>query len=96
MRTAANWIVVAVAAIVFGGLRLMRTIRRRKADNIRVSIDDVLYYGFVGLELGLLITFRWQAFHSPLVFLVGLVFVGIVVTGGRPLKSSQRSPRQGL
>ena len=96
MWTAAKWIEVAIVGIVFGGLRLLRTIRRRKADNIRISIDDVLYYGFVGLELGLLTIFRWQAFHSPLVFLVVLVFVGIVVTGGRPLKSSQRSPRQVL
>jgi hypothetical protein len=40
-----------------------------------------------------LITFRSQVFHRPLVFLVVLVFVGIVITGGRSLKSSQRSPR---
>jgi hypothetical protein len=93
MWTAVKWIEVAVASIVFGGLRLMWTIPRRKADNIKVSIDDVLFYAFWGLELGLLITFHLQVFHRPLVFLVVLVFACIVVTGGRPLKSSQRSPR---
>ena len=93
MRTAASWIVVVGAAIIIGGLMFMRTIRRRKADNIKLSYADVLFYGFYGLELGLLITFHLQVFHRPLVFLFVLVFAGIVVTGGRPLKSSQRSPR---
>jgi len=96
MWSAAKWIEVAVAVIVFGGLRCMWTIRRRMADNIKLSYADVLFYGFQGLEFGLLTIFWWQAFHRPLVFLVVLVFVGIVVTGGLPLKSSQRSPRQVL
>ena len=30
-----------------------------------------------------LITFGWQAFHRPLIFLVVLAFVGFVVTGAR-------------
>jgi hypothetical protein len=94
--TASHWIDVAAVVIVFGGLRLLRTTRRRRADNIKLSYADVLVYGFLGLEFGLLITFGWHAFHRPLVFLVVLVFVGMVVTGGRPLKSSQRSPRQVL
>jgi hypothetical protein len=94
MWTAAKWIDVAVAVIIFGGLRFMQTIRRRKTDNIKLSYADVLFYGFLGLEVGLLTSFHWQAFHIPLVFLVVLVFVGLVVTGGRPLKSLQRSPRQ--
>ena len=93
MWTTAKWIEVAAAVIVFGGLRFMRTIRRRKADNIKLSYADVLFYGFLGLEMGLLIAFHWQAFHIPLVFLVVLAFVGLVITGGRPLKSSQGSPR---
>ena len=93
MWTAANWIVVAGVAIIFGGLMFIRTIRRRKADNIKLSYADVLFYGFYGLGMGLLITFRLQVFHRPLVFLVVLLFVGTVITGGRPLKSSQRSPR---
>jgi hypothetical protein len=96
MWTAASWIEVAVAVIIFGGLRLMWDIRRRKADNIVLSYADVLFYAFCGLEFGLLTTFRWQAFQRPLVFLVVLVFVGLMVTGTRPLKSSQRSPRQVL
>jgi hypothetical protein len=96
MWSAAKWIEVAVAVIVFGGLKYMWTIRRRKADNIKLSYADFLFYGFQGLEFGLLTIFRWQAFHRPLVFLVVLVFVGIVVTGGLPLKSSGRSPRQVL
>jgi ABC-type siderophore export system fused ATPase/permease subunit len=79
--------------MVFGGLTLLRTIRRRKADNIKLSYSDVLFYGSLGLEFGLLVTFGWQAFHRPLIFLVVLAFVGCVVTGARPLKSSQRSHR---
>jgi hypothetical protein len=93
MWTTTKWIEVAVAVIVFGGLKYMWTFRRRKADNIKLSYADVLFYGFLGLEFGLLTIFHWQAFHIPLVFLVVLAFVGIMVTGGRPLKSSQRSPR---
>jgi hypothetical protein len=91
MWTATRWIEVASAAIVFGGLTLLRTVRRRKTDNIKLSYADVLFYGFVGLEFGLLVTFGWHAFHRPLIFLVVLAFVGFVVTGARPLKSSQRS-----
>jgi hypothetical protein len=90
--SAAHWIEVAAAVIVFGGLSLLRTIRRRKADNIKLSYGDFLFYGFLGLEFGLLITFGWQAFHRPLVFLVVVVFVGLVVTGAHPLKSQQSSP----
>ena len=93
MWTAANWIVVVGAAIIIGGLKFMWTVRRRKADNFKLSYADALFYGFWGLEIGLLITFDLQVFHRPLVFSVVLVFVGIVITGGRPLKSSQRSPR---
>jgi hypothetical protein len=93
MWTTAKWIEVAVAVIVFGGLKFMRTIGRRKSDNIKFSYADLLFYCFLGLEMGLLITFHWQVFHIPLVFLVVLAFVGLVVTGGRPLKSSQRSAR---
>jgi hypothetical protein len=92
MWTAANWIVVASVAIIIGGLRFMATIRRRKRDSIKFSYADVLFYGFWGLEFGLLLTFRLQVFHRPLVFLVVLVFAGILVTGGRPLMSSQRNP----
>jgi hypothetical protein len=86
MWTATRWIEVAFAAMVFGGLKLPRSIRRRKADNIKLSYSDVLFYGFVGLEFGLLGTFGRQAFHRPLIFLVVLVFVGFVVTGARLLK----------
>jgi hypothetical protein len=94
--TAAHWIEIAVAVIVFGGFRLLRTASRRKADNIKLSYADVLFYGFLGLEFGLFLTFGWQSFHRPLVFLVVLVLVGLVVTGGRPLRSSPRNPRQVL
>jgi hypothetical protein len=93
MWTTAKWIEVAVVVTVFGGLRFMRTIGRRKADNIKFSYADLLFYSFLGLEMGFLITFHWQVFHIPLVFLVVFAFVGLVVTGGRPLKSSQRSAR---
>jgi hypothetical protein len=96
--TATGWIEVASAVIVFGGLRLFRIIRKRKADSIKpaFSYADVLFSGFIGLEFGLLIAFGWQAFHRPLIFLTVLAFVGCVLAGLRPDKSSQRSPRQVL
>jgi hypothetical protein len=82
MGIANHWTQVALLTLCFGGAMVIRVVRRRKADKIKPSFTyvDVLFFGLMGLAVGVLATFGWQTFHRPLVYLILAIFVGIFVS----------------
>jgi hypothetical protein len=69
MGTANDWIVVACAAIFWGGFMLLWESLNRSDEHIKpaVSLVDVLLWAVAGLGFGIGTTFRWRAFHWPLI-----------------------------
>ena len=82
MGIAYHWIDVALLALCFGGATAIRVVRRRKANKIRPNFTyvDVLFFGRMGLEFGILAAFGTRAYHSPLICLIFAIFAGIIVS----------------
>ncbi|HVB55068.1 MAG TPA: hypothetical protein VNE63_01375 [Candidatus Acidoferrales bacterium] len=83
---------VAFVAIGWGFWMLFRTTRRRKAANIKPSLSygGVLFWDIMGLDLGLIAIYGWQAFHRPLLYMTVLALAATVATatlGPIPKKS---------
>jgi len=81
MSVASNLVEVASMAVSWGGGMLAWTARKRRAAGITpISYRDVSFWGFAGLCFGLLVTFDWQAFHTPIIYLMLLAVTGMLLT----------------
>jgi len=79
-----EWLLVAFYCVFLAGWMLVWETRKRKAADIRPALPpaSILIWILVGLSFGLLMTFGWQAVHSPLVFItVGSFVCGLGITG---------------
>jgi hypothetical protein len=71
-----------VAAAGWALWMLFRTTRRRKAAGINPSCSygDVLFWCFGGLCFGIVVSYGWEAFHRPLLYLTIVAFAGALAT----------------
>lgn len=78
MGTAKDWISVAIVAVGWGGLMLLRgTLRRRRSQLVpTISAVEAIGCALWGLGLGLILTFHLRAFRWPLILLVVAAFLG--------------------
>ncbi len=78
MGTERDWMSVAFFAIFWGGGMLVWEALRKSDAHIKPALVfmDVLSWTLAGLCYGIGVTFRWQAFHWPLILLTVATFVG--------------------
>src|SRR5271156_2309335 len=78
MGTIHDWIEVVIWGAVLGGANALLYGPRRTPDGSKTgwSWADGMYWAAAGFVYGILITFRWQAFHPPLVILMLVVLAG--------------------
>jgi len=83
MGTANQGIEVALAGGFWGIFMLLWSIYERKKANAKLlfSVAHIFAWILMGLWFGLVTTFGWQAFRTPLVYLVVAAFVGAVTAG---------------
>ena len=80
MGTAKRWIEVALTGGFWAGCMLLFDMMR--GDNFGQSTRaHILSTIVAGFWFGLLVTFGWQAVHSPLLYLVIPAFVSTVLAG---------------
>ena len=94
-----EWLLVAFYCVFLAGWMLVWETRKRKAADIRPALPpaSILIWILVGLSFGLLMTFGWQAVHSPLVFItVGSFYVAWVLLGSAATNVAKHSSRRGL
>jgi hypothetical protein len=72
-----QWLAVVLTSLFWAGWMSVLEIRRRKAAKIEPMKFGAIIPRWIlpGLTFGFLCTFRWQAFHVPLVFLTVSIFV---------------------
>jgi hypothetical protein len=97
MGTFQDWMMVAFMGVFWGGGMALMTGPRKAPDGSKTgwSWADGVSWALAGLVFGIFITFRWQAFHSPLVFLwVAALAGGLLTRRLAPLKppSVDKSP----
>jgi hypothetical protein len=83
MGTMREWLMVAFYCVFWGGWMLAWETRKRRAANLKPALlpASILIWIFSGLTFGLLMTFKLQASHSPLVFItVGSFVCAAIVT----------------
>jgi hypothetical protein len=78
MGTENDWMWVAFLGMFWAGGMLLWEVLSRSDKHIKpvLSFLDVLSWAFAGMGFGLGITFRWKAFHWPLILFIILSFVG--------------------
>ena len=93
MGTSADWLRVFLTSVIFVGGSLL--LGPYKEDGTSSSSRRFRYLAFVsmGFFSGLLNAFEWRVFHTPLVFLTGVTFIGSLVAiwfsrGNPPNKTS--------
>jgi len=81
MGTASEWMLVALAALFWGGWMLLWDFPRRSDAHIKpgLSFLSVLGLAFASLGFGLMATFHWRAFRWPLILLTVGSLVGATV-----------------
>jgi peptidoglycan/LPS O-acetylase OafA/YrhL len=77
MGTASDWMSAVFWGIFWAGGMLLFEVQSRRTRHIKplLSLVDVLAGVFLGLCFGLGITFRWKAFHWPLILFIVVTFV---------------------
>jgi FtsH-binding integral membrane protein len=83
MGTGREWLMVAFYCVFWGGWMLAWETPKRIAANLKPALlpASVLIWILSGLTFGLLMTFKLQASHSPLVFITVASFAcAILVT----------------
>ena len=80
-----NWVEVVGAAIVFAGLMLFRTSRKKRAAGILPSttLRDVGFCVAMGLLIALLVTLGLRALRWPIVALLAVAFGAAILIGTR-------------
>jgi hypothetical protein len=83
MGTMRDWLMVAFYCVFWGGWMLAWETRKRRAASIKPTFLPATVFIWIpsGLTFGLLMTFKWQALRSPLVFItVGSLMCGLAIT----------------
>jgi NhaP-type Na+/H+ or K+/H+ antiporter len=83
MGSLREWLMVTFYCMFWGGWMLAWETRKRKAASVKPAFlpASVFIWILSGLTLGLLMTFKWQALRSPLLFItVGSLMCGLVIT----------------
>jgi len=78
-----EWLMVAFYCVFWGGGMLAWETRKRRAASIKPAFLPVSVFIWIlsGLTFGLLMTFKWQALRSPLVFItVSSLMCGLAIT----------------
>lgn len=70
MGTLRQWLMVAFCCVGWGGWMLVWETRKRRAASLKPAFlpASILIWFPAGLDFGLLMTFKWQALRSPVVF----------------------------
>ena len=78
MGSTLDWLMVMFYLVFWGGGMLAWETRKRKAANVEPSLlpASILIWVLAGLEFGLVMTFKWKAFQSPLVLVTAASFLG--------------------
>ena len=73
MESMREWLMVAFYCVFWGGGMLAWETRKRRAARVEPAFlpASAFLWLLSGLALGLLMTFKWQALRSPLVFTTG-------------------------
>lgn len=78
-----EWLMVAFYCAFWGGWMLAWETRKRRAVNVHPAFlpANVFIWILTGLTFGLLMTFKWQALRSPLLFVtLGSMVCGLAIT----------------
>jgi hypothetical protein len=83
MGTANDWMSAAFWGMFSAGGMLLWEVLTRSDKHIKpvLSFWDVLGWAFAGMGFGLGTTFRWKAFHWPLIVFIILSFVSSWIFG---------------
>ena len=81
MGTAGDWMSAAFWGMLWAGGMMLWEALSRSDKHVKpvLSLADVLSGIFAGLGFGLGTTFRWRAFHWPLVLFIVASFAGCAV-----------------
>ena len=85
MGTAHEWLEVLMAGIFWLGTMLIFYVLKGSVSEIRssISVRHVLIWSSAALWFGIVDTFRWNAFHLPLIFLTGATLAIAAFAGRR-------------
>jgi|HubBroStandDraft_6_1064221.scaffolds.fasta_scaffold304120_2 hypothetical protein len=78
MGSAKEWMSVLFLALLWGVVAPLSKIPKRRKAHITPVLDlaDVLGWALMGLLIGLVTTFKWRAFHWPLILATVITFAG--------------------
>jgi hypothetical protein len=76
MGTNGDWMRVFLTGVIWVGGLLLLGPDKRDGATVRSAWYRYLAFVSMGLFVGLLNAFEWRAFHTPLVFLTGVTFLG--------------------
>jgi hypothetical protein len=82
MGTLHDWKMVALEGAFFGIVMALSTVPRKAPDGSRTgwSWARCVFYGLLGLFVGIGTTFHWRALHPPLVFILLLAIGGVIAS----------------
>lgn len=88
MGTLRDWFEVIFLGFLWAGLTLWLSTFRQAAGTTRriLGFRRVLSFSLVGLWFGLMLTFRWNALHPPLIFLTVASFLGGILAARWPVR----------
>jgi hypothetical protein len=78
-----EWLMVTFYCVLWGGWMLAWETRKRRVANVYPAFLPVNVFIWIlsGLTFGLLMTFKWQALRSPLLFVtIGSLICGLAIT----------------
>ena len=83
MGTLRQWLMVALYCVGWGGWMLVWETRKSRAASLKPAFlpASILIWFPAGLDFGLLMTFKWQALRSPVVFItIGSLMCSLATT----------------